>query len=190
MATQLDNAFDNITRQDKLVQKLFDEVNKSERFSRRNNLRIVGLPESEGENVIEIVKDILITKFGFDQNYIEIERAHRSGSLKKKPRHILIRLLRYVDKVRVMKSWRQCLKDQSYRITDDLTQVDLEEKLKWKEEVSELYKRGIKLRFSGGMWRDDAGRRAPFYSHTGNPFINTQWRTYVKQNALSEWNPV
>ena len=175
MATQLNNACQNITRHSNHIGKLWEEVNKSERFSRRNNFRVVGYPESEGENVIEIVKDILITKFDFDD--IEIERAHRDGRVRhysgslKKPRHILIRLLRYGDKVRIMKGWRQCLKTESFRITDDLTKVDLEEKQKWKEEVAELYKRGTKLRFSGGIWRDNAGKRAPFYKHTGNPFV-------------------
>ena len=179
MATHLNNVSQNITTHDKHIEKLYEEQNKSERFSRRNNLRIVGYPESEGENVRETVQHILITKFGFED--IEIERAQRDGKVrhysgpnKGKPRHILIKFLRYGDKVKILKSWRQCLSGESYRVTDDLTRVDLEEKQKWREEVAELYKRGIKLRFIGGMWRDSAGKRASFYKHTGNPFMDVQ----------------
>lgn len=179
MATHLNNVSEKLTAHDKHIEKLYEEQNKSERFSRRNNLRIVGFPESEGENIRETVQHILVTKFGFED--IEIERAHRDGKVrhydgpnKGRPRHILIKLLRYVDKVKVLKSWRECLSGESYRVTDDLTRVDLEEKQKWREEVAELYKRGVKLRFRGGMWRDRSGKRAPFYQHTGNPFIDVE----------------
>lgn len=38
---------------------------------------------------------------------------------------------------------RDALKGEKLRIVDDLTKVDLEEKQKWKEEVKELYNKGI-----------------------------------------------
>jgi hypothetical protein len=136
-------------------------VNKVERFTRRNNIRIVGYPESDGEKVKAIVDDIFTSKFGMEN--VEIERAHRDGKvINGRPRHILIKLLRYSDKVNIFTTWRVSLKGESYRIADDLTKVDLEEKRKWTEEVTVLYKQGVKLRFSGGMWRNKHGKKAPF----------------------------
>ena len=64
------------------------------------------------------------------------------------------------------------MQGQSYRIAEDLTKVDLEEKKKWREEVAELYAKGDKLRFSGGLWRDRLGKKAPFY--TQNPHMTPQ----------------
>ena len=71
-----------------------EEVNKVERFSCRNNLRLIGVPESEDENVKAIVTDILTSKFKMEN--VEVERAHRDGKPrtymyegKPVPRHIL-----------------------------------------------------------------------------------------------------
>ncbi len=76
----------------------------------------------------------------------------------------MIKLLRYKDKVTILRAWRQCLKDKGYRIADDLTRVDLNEKQKLSEEVNDLYSRGMKLRFVGGFWRHKMGKKASFYS--------------------------
>ena len=63
--------------------------------------------------------------------------------------YLLIQLLHYTDKVTI-KAWKQCSKENGYKIADDLTKVDLNEKQhKWRE-VNDLYSRGLKLRFSGG----------------------------------------
>ena len=70
-----------------------------------------------------------------------------------------------------MRSWRQCLNDESYKIVDDLTKIDLEEKKRWTQEVSELYKNGVKLRFVGGLWRDRHGKKAPFYKESPEPVV-------------------
>ena len=59
IATHLNNVSQNITTHDKHIEKLYEEQNKSERFSRRNNLRIVGYPESEGEMSERLSKTFL-----------------------------------------------------------------------------------------------------------------------------------
>ena len=68
-----------------------------------------------------------------------------------------------------MKSSKRALKDKSYRFVEDLTKTDLEEKQRWKQEVGDLYKKGIKLRFVGGMWKSRAGKLAPFYKESPEP---------------------
>jgi archaellum component FlaC len=164
--TQLNNTWDSIFTHRKHVSDLWDGVNKVERHTRRNNIRIIGVPENDGENVTSIVDDIFVSKFDVDD--IEIERAHRDGKRHtgkgSRPRHILVKLLRYTDKVDVMKRRRDCLKMESFHIVEDLTAADLEDKQKWSESVNELYKRGIKFRYVAGLWRDKHGKRAPFYN--------------------------
>ena len=86
------------------------------------------------ENAREIVDTIFTEKF--DMEDVELEIVHRDGKIRhgprnrgpNRPRHILIKLLRYQDKVEIMKNRKECLKDDSYYIADDLTRKDLEEK--------------------------------------------------------------
>ena len=133
-------------------------ANKSERFSRRNNIRLVGIPEpAEGhqEDCIQIIEKILQTRFSISS---KVERAHRDGKkVEGRPRHILIKLLSYRDKVDVMRKNREALKDDRYFIVDDLTPVDLREKQKHSKQVQDLYKAGTKLRFYAGKWRKLGG---------------------------------
>ena len=156
---KMEGAYENI--QQKLVQQEM-EVNKAERFSRRNNCRIVGMPEptddSGQEDCIMIVEDILKTKFKAN---IKVERAHRDGKKGDRPRHIIFKTLSYREKVEIMKGARQALSGEKFYITDDLTRQDLERKRKHSKEVQELYKKGTKLRFYAGQWRSSGG--APYF---------------------------
>lgn len=121
---------------------------------------------------------------------VEVERAHRDGRVYRgkgapRPRHILVKLLRYTDKVNLLKCWRQSLKDESYRVVEDLTKIDHEEKKKWSQEVSDLYEKGVKLRFSGGMWRDRRGNKAPFYKGSPEPqAVNNELAPYKENGSV------
>ena len=132
--------------------------NKSERFSRRNNVRLVGVPEApQGvrEDPVTMVEEILHSKFKIAT---KVERAHRDGKkVDGRPRHILLKFLSYREKVDIMRRARETLKDETYFITDDLTPTDLEEKRKWIKQVQELYNKGTKLRFYSGKWRQAGG---------------------------------
>ena len=66
--------------------------NKQERFSRRNNFRIIGLPEQPQENAMKMVADFLRDFFGFTDP--SIERVHRDGpKIRNLPRHLLVKML-------------------------------------------------------------------------------------------------
>lgn len=134
------------------------EVNKAERFSRRNNCRLVGIPEPTGENeqenCIKTVEDLLKVKF---KTEVKVERAHRDGKKGDRPRHIIFKTLSYREKVDIIKESRRALQNEKYYMTDDLTKRDLEVKRKHTKEVQELYKKGTKLRFYSGQWRGNGG---------------------------------
>ena len=138
------------------------EINKLERFSRRNNIRIVGIPTSPNENC----EDLLFTKVFphfKEAPELAIERCHREGrGTGSHPPHILVRFLSYKMKTYIMRNRRAALQGQSFFIVDDLTKLDLQEKKKWTPKVTELYERDIKLRFSGGKWRDSSGKPYSF----------------------------
>lgn len=141
------------------VQKLQEQVsehhdllNKQERLSRRNNIRIVGIPAVAGENCVELVEECLSRHFNKPET--TVERAHRDGrGTEGRSPHILVKFLSYRDKLDVLKNSRDALKNERFFIVEDLTKIDLTQKKKWSEQVKELYKQGTKLRFSAGKWR-------------------------------------
>ena len=145
------------------IKELQDHINKLERHSRRSNIRIIGYPEKKGEDAFQIVETIL--KEQFERDDIEIERAHRDGKFRKGTnRHILVKFLRYQDKVDIMTRKKNKLKYENYRIAEDLTITDLKEKKGYSQQVQYLYKKKIYFRFVAGYWRDKQGNKAKFYT--------------------------
>ena len=154
-AEEMENKVTTLNQQ---LEEIKADINKTERFSRRNNLRIVGVAYADGENCIDIAETIFRDKFDLNPG---VERAHRDGrAVDGKPKHILVKILSYRDKVEVMKNARQALKDAPFFVTEDLTRTDRMEKKRWSQEVKELYGKGTKLRFTAGKWRANGG--APY----------------------------
>ena len=139
------------------VAKQSSEINKQERFSRRNNFRVVGIDRQQGENCTTLIENILASKFGWSE-LPRIERAHRDGQGKNgKPPHILVKMCSFQDKLRVFRERHRALDGSSLYILDDLTAQDRQERARWKNEVKTLYEQGTKLRFSAGRWRTSKG---------------------------------
>ncbi|KAJ8026396.1 LINE-1 retrotransposable element ORF1 protein [Holothuria leucospilota] len=135
-------------------------LNKQERFSRRNNLRLVGVKFTEQEDCIQLAK-ATFAEIGLQD--CKIERAHRDGKLVPgRDRHILVKVSFYQDKLFLLRNARSKLQNKPYFITDDLTIQDLKEKRRWTTQVTALYQAGTRLRFSGGAWRGADGRRYKF----------------------------
>uniref|UniRef100_A0A673AMF5 L1 transposable element RRM domain-containing protein n=1 Tax=Sphaeramia orbicularis TaxID=375764 RepID=A0A673AMF5_9TELE len=95
------------------VAQLEARMQYQENYSRRNNLRIKGVPEhiDKEKSVTECVKDILRTLLPNEEdlNQIVIKRAHRIPTALKKdrqlipfgPRHILVRFLRFSEREKI-----------------------------------------------------------------------------------------
>ena len=166
-----------LQQQELLIRKSLEADNKQERFSRKNNFRIVGLKEGNNENPMEMAKTVLQRHFGMENP--RVERAHRDGPkmAPDKPRHFLVRMLSYQDKRHILSQQRNALAETEMFIIDDLTKSDREEKKKWKTEVQEAFSAGIRYHFSSGKWRDRKGNLAPFYNtqmRRGNPTTTRQ----------------
>ena len=75
------------------LRNLIEQQNSLERFSRRNNVRLVGYVESYNEALTEpmtIVKRVLDEKFHMSD--VIIEKAHRTGKRSARPRQIIFKL--------------------------------------------------------------------------------------------------
>ncbi len=148
------------------IDKLREWNNKLERFSRRNNLRLVGIEEKREEDVYKIVTDVLKDKFSMTD--VEIERAHRVGKPSDGnshgqnaaaaartvrtpgPRHIIFKLLSYKDKVQILKQKREKLARKKYYITDDETDEDMATKRRLQPVINKAKEDNKKWRFTQG----------------------------------------
>ena len=96
--------------------------------SRRNNLRVDGMIESERENwevTEEKVKSLFREQLNISEE-IEIDRAHRVGRWdKNKPRTIVLRCHRYKQKVEIQRAAKK-LKGTGVYVNDDYSNETLQ----------------------------------------------------------------
>lgn len=123
--------------------------------SRRQNIRIVGLPESvEGNRPTAFFSQLLFDLFGEKtlSSIPELDRAHRSlapkPGPKDRPRPVIIRFHRFQVKEQVIREARKRT-DLEYnghrlRFYDDYTADVLKQRAEYKDVMAELYKRGLR----------------------------------------------
>ena len=107
------------------IQQLHSEIDEKEQYSRRDNIRIVGLPEKKGEKIEECektVQDFLKKELEIDTP-ISISIAHRLGKPKEGyNRAIICRLVKRSDKSVILGRRKKLhQKKTSIFISEDLT---------------------------------------------------------------------
>lgn len=118
-----------VLRQEKLFvqlsKKLAQKIDKLEQYSRRNNVRILGIPESKNEDLADKVKDVFENLMNLKINWHDVDHVHRVGKQEgDRNRAVVVKFLRYDDKNLVFKS-KKLLKNSGVAILEDLTQVRL-----------------------------------------------------------------
>lgn len=123
---------DELKAKEKTISDLQERLNKletklddQEQYSRRENLRISGLPEKEGENLEKDLIEVLNTNMELDPPICpdDILRLHRIG--KKQPgkhRQIIIRLHSYATRTKIY-SQKKKLVRTSLSLNEDLTKT-------------------------------------------------------------------
>ena len=135
--------------------KLAAKVLDLESRSRRNNIRVIGLPETiEGTQPTAFFSNMLGEVFGdVLGSPPECERAHRSLAPKpaphQRPRPVIIRLLKFQHKDRIIREARLKrgqLKFQNHSILifEDYPPEVVELRREYREVMSELYKLNLK----------------------------------------------
>ena len=89
------------------------EIDRLEQYSRRDNIKVVGIPETEGENCVEKVKE-LGEAIGVDIQDSDISTAHRVKSRGKKGNPMIVRFVRRETKEQMMFNKKK-LKEQKKR---------------------------------------------------------------------------
>ncbi|XP_063965007.1 uncharacterized protein LOC135156439 [Lytechinus pictus] len=96
------------------------------RNSRRNFVRVFGIPEKKGEDTDQLLIKAVSDHLPCPISSANIDHSHRSGRPRadsKKPRPILVKLTHYRKKAALMKDRRQ-LKGSGISIQEDLTKAN------------------------------------------------------------------
>lgn len=110
---------DNETTAKAAIQK----ANMKEQYSRKNNIKIMGVPEDGEETedrLIENINHILETKAGVPLNRNSVMAIHRIPGKSGMPKPVLLKLRNNNDKSKIMKK-RKEMKQGGYRLVDDVT---------------------------------------------------------------------
>lgn len=114
------NAEVKINALEKENENLGKRLDRIEQYSRRNNLRIFGLPELNGENTDAVIIDFFRDKLFLTFPPSALDRSHRVGKTGQNPRAIIVKFCRYRDRELVFQKKKQ-LRGTNYVITEDLT---------------------------------------------------------------------
>ena len=110
----------------------YGRTNELEQYSRRNNIRIWGIPEAQNDDedaqaTIDKVVKTLNEKMGTNLTTYDIDIAHRIGKKqknKKSGRCIIVKFLSRLSKIKCLKNRKQNLKGTNIFIQEDLTSLN------------------------------------------------------------------
>lgn len=101
------------------------EVGDLAQYSRRNSIRVFGIPEAPGENTDDIIVTLLSSKLGINISPFDLDRSHRVGKVSKnKSRAIIVKFVSFKTKFSVLTS-KSKLKGSKEFIVEDLTKYRL-----------------------------------------------------------------
>lgn len=132
LAQKVDN-YEKERQADKIrianLEKLLENRHQdTEKYGRRNGVRIFGIASVAGENTNEEALKVFNSKLGLKLTEHDIGRSHRVGQPEKdgensvtaKPRAILVKLVRHDIKEKIIKN-RKLLKGSGIIVVEDLT---------------------------------------------------------------------
>ena len=110
---------------------LKEQNEKHEQYSRRKNIRLYDVPETQGREDSEKTVSNILNKY-FPDNDLQIERAHRIGRKRRpndKPRPLICRFLDWRDAMTVMKAReiREIMRKDGINVAQDLTMNQFEQ---------------------------------------------------------------
>lgn len=137
--------------------KIMHRVSEVERYGRRWNLRLYGIPESEGEDVrvkvINVCQEVLPSEKNKLADAVDV--AHRVGRTSQnapQPRGIILRFVsrRHRDAVWKAAKNNTFLRSKGMRFTEDLTKEDRENRMKLWPIIKKSREEGKASYFVGG----------------------------------------
>lgn len=101
-------------------------VDDLEQYTRRHNLRFLGIPEKPRENTDHVIIDFLKKEMNVTIGESDIDRSHRLGTfIEGKNRQIIVKFISYKIRDCIFKN-KKLLKGKQFRVYEDLTKHRLE----------------------------------------------------------------
>ena len=103
-----------IERENSLNEKLESSMDDVEQYSRRQSLRVFGIPREDNETAEDVVVKVhdIIKEINCDVSINLIDRAHRVG---KNREDILVKFCSFRDRTRVYKARKSCQESEDYK---------------------------------------------------------------------------
>jgi hypothetical protein len=140
------------------------KANDNEQYSRKYNLRFVGIEEKTGENCVALIVTFCNEKLGVAVKVKDINRAHRIGTKNAgKPRAIIVKFKDYNSKMAVCKQ-RNDLKGSKFYINEDLTKINMKLFYVGRNNVSQIR----------SIWPSDGKLLARGHGRTGRKKLGGQ----------------
>ena len=117
---------DKLTACEKLAIASAQKSNFNEQYSRKNNVKILNIPEGTYESeqtLTEVVITALLAKGNVDLDPQDIVAIHRIPGKTGVPKPVLLKLKNNSVKTRIMKQ-RKAMKDAGQRLVDDVTKLN------------------------------------------------------------------
>ena len=112
-----------LDKNEKVAKTAMEKSNMNEQYSRKNNIKIMGVVEDDDETeekLIEKINKILRAKADVSINENKIVAIHRIPGKSGMPKPVLIKLMNNNEKTKIMKK-RKFMKLAGYRLVDDVT---------------------------------------------------------------------
>lgn len=131
LASEFASLKKQIAERDEKIRELEEKVDDLEQYSRRNIVRISGVPETQGEDTDALAIQ-LANAMGYDLQPEEIDRSHRVGRMDqaKGPRPLLVKMATYKGK-RALTSRRSALKGKGGKV--------IFPDLKWTNDIGRIF---------------------------------------------------
>lgn len=86
-----------------IARDAFQIRNRNEQYSRKLNVKIMGVKETQHEDTLKVVKKFIQDKAGFQLNERDVIATHRIPGESGKPQQVIVKVINTEVKARVMK---------------------------------------------------------------------------------------
>ena len=158
---EMDKLKKQVNENERIAKAAMQKANMNEQYSRKNNIKIMGVAEDGDETedrLTKNVKHILESKAGISLDESKITAIHRIPGKIGMPKPVLLKLRNNSEKARIMKK-RKEMKLGGYRLVDDVTKENtkLINRLNLHKDIDSAWY------FNGSVYgKSTAGRRFRF----------------------------
>lgn len=133
----INNLNEMLNQKNEMIKNMASKIkfleNKSEMaemYSRKNNIRIYGIPEIEGENILATISNHMAEHLNVEVVPQDVDNCHRLGIVNKqtmnaRPRAIIVKFVSYKKKMEILMK-RKLLRGTSIAVQEDLTKYKME----------------------------------------------------------------